>query len=53
MTNDREDLRDVREPLSGGGRATTNLDNAPNKTIIRLAGEHCGAQLKLTMKGIT
>jgi len=39
---DREDLRDMREALSGGWFVATNLNNVLKKTIIRLAAEVSG-----------
>jgi len=39
---DREDLRDMRESLTGGWLVATNLNNVLKKTIIRLAAEVAG-----------
>ena len=39
---DREDLRDLREPLPGGWLVATNLNNVLKKTIIKLAAEVAG-----------
>jgi hypothetical protein len=39
---DREDLRDMRESLTGGWFVATNLNNVLKKTIIRLATEVAG-----------
>lgn len=39
---DREDLRDMREPLPGGWLVATNINNVLKKTIIRLAAEVAG-----------
>jgi predicted type IV restriction endonuclease len=39
---DREDLRDMREPLPGGWLVATNLNNVLKKTIIKLAAEVAG-----------
>ena len=39
---DREDLREMREPLPGGWFVATNLNNVLKKTIIRLAAEVAG-----------
>ena len=39
---DREDLRDMRETLSGGWLVATNLNNVLKKTIVRLATEVAG-----------
>jgi hypothetical protein len=39
---DREDLRDMRESLTGGWLVATNLNNVLKKTIIRLAVEVAG-----------
>ena len=39
---DREDLRDMREPLPGGWLVATNLNNVLKKTIIKLAAEIAG-----------
>jgi predicted type IV restriction endonuclease len=39
---DREDLRDMREALSGGWLVATNLNNVLKKTIIKLAAEVAG-----------
>jgi len=39
---DREDLRDMRESLTGGWLVATNLNNVLKKTIIRLATEVAG-----------
>ncbi len=39
---DREDLREMREPLLGGWLVATNLNNVLKKTIIRLAAEVAG-----------
>ena len=39
---DREDLREMREPLPGGWLVATNLNNVLKKTIIRLAAEVAG-----------
>jgi len=39
---DREDLRDMREPLPGGWLVATNLNNVLKMTIIRLAAEVAG-----------
>jgi len=38
----REDLRELREPLPGGWLVATNLNNRLKKTIIRLAAEVAG-----------
>jgi hypothetical protein len=42
---DREDLRDMREPLPGGWLVATNLNNVLKKTIIKLAAEVAGLKL--------
>lgn len=39
---DREDLREMREPLPGEWLVATNLNNVLKKTIIRLAAEVAG-----------
>ncbi|MGD0499207.1 MAG: type I restriction enzyme HsdR N-terminal domain-containing protein [Bryobacteraceae bacterium] len=39
---DREDLRDMREPLPGGWLVATNLNNVLKKTIIKLAAGVAG-----------
>lgn len=39
---DREDLREMREPLPGGWLVATNLNNILKKTIIRVAAEVAG-----------
>lgn len=39
---DREDLRDMREPLPGGWLVATNLNNVLKKTIIKLAADVAG-----------
>lgn len=39
---DREDLREMREPLPGGWLVATNLNNVLKRTIIRLAAEVAG-----------
>jgi hypothetical protein len=39
---DREDLRDMRESLTGGWLVATNLNNVLKKTIIRVATEVAG-----------
>ena len=39
---DREDLREMRESLTGGWLVATNLNNVLKKTIIRLAAEVAG-----------
>lgn len=39
---DREDLRDMHQPLPGGWVVNTNLNNVLKKTIIKLAAEVAG-----------